>query len=115
MPPRLRDALRDGDHVGRIGGDEFLVICPGVDSAEQAREIAERIALMLTSTVEVGDQTVPLRASVGVAWTTEALGADTLIAWADSAMYESKRLGVPAVTLFTGPDGGGGGTYPLAM
>jgi diguanylate cyclase (GGDEF)-like protein len=112
---RLRDALRDGDHVGRIGGDEFLVICPGVDSAEQAREIAERIALMLTSTVDVGDQTVPLRASVGVAWTTEALEADTLIAWADSAMYESKRLGVPAVTLFTGPDGGGGGTYPLAM
>jgi hypothetical protein len=49
-----------------------------------------------------------------VAWTTESLKADTLIAWADSAMYESKRLGLPAVTLYTGP-GGGGGTFPIAV
>ena len=111
---RLRGTLRDGDHVGRFGGDEFLVICPGVDSAEQAREIAERIATVLTSTVDIDSRPVQLRASVGVAWTTERLKADTLIAWADSAMYESKRLGLPAVTLFTGP-GGGGGTIPVAV
>jgi PleD family two-component response regulator len=41
-----------------------------------------------------------------VAWTTDTLDADTLIAWADSAMYESKRLGRQAVTLFTEPEGG---------
>jgi diguanylate cyclase (GGDEF)-like protein/PAS domain S-box-containing protein len=111
---RLRSTLRDGDHVGRFGGDEFLVICPGVDSADQAREIAERIATVLTSTVDIGSRPVQLRASVGVAWTTESLEADTLIAWADSAMYESKRLGLPAVTLFTGP-GGAGGTFPVAV
>lgn len=111
---RLRGTLRDGDRVGRFGGDEFLVICPGVDSADQAREIAERIATVLTSTVDIGSRPVQLRASVGVAWTTESLGADTLIAWADSAMYESKRLGSPTVTLFTGPDGGGG-TFPVAV
>jgi diguanylate cyclase (GGDEF)-like protein len=115
---RLRSTLRDGDHVGRFGGDEFLVICPGVDSADQARKIAERIATVLTSTVDIESRTVQLRASVGVAWTTEHLEVDTLIAWADSAMYESKRLGSPAVTLFTGPgDGGGdgGGTFPVAV
>jgi diguanylate cyclase (GGDEF)-like protein len=111
---RLRDTLRDGDHVGRFGGDEFLVICPGVDTADQAREIAERIATVLTSTVDIESRPVQLRASVGVAWTNESLKADTLIAWADSAMYESKRLGLPAVTLFTGP-GGGGGTFPVAV
>ena len=91
MADRLRSTLRDGDRVGRFGGDEFLVICPGVDSADQAREIAERIATVLTSTVDIGSRPVKLRASVGVAWTTEHLEADTLIAWADSAMYESKR------------------------
>jgi diguanylate cyclase (GGDEF)-like protein len=111
---RLRETLRDGDHVGRFGGDEFLVICPGVDSADAAREIAERIATALTSTVDIESRPVQLRASVGVAWTTESLKADTLIAWADSAMYESKRLGLPAVTLYTGP-GGGGGTFPIAV
>jgi diguanylate cyclase (GGDEF)-like protein len=111
---RLRETLREGDHVGRFGGDEFLVICPGVESADQAREIAERIAIVLTSTVDIESRPVQLRASVGVAWTTESLKADTLIAWADSAMYESKRLGLPAVTLFTGP-GGAGGTFPVAV
>jgi PleD family two-component response regulator len=64
--------------------------------------------------VDIESRPVQLRASVGVAWTTESLKADTLIAWADSAMYESKRLGSPAVTLFTGP-GGGGGTFPVAV
>jgi diguanylate cyclase (GGDEF)-like protein len=111
---RLRDALRDGDHVGRFGGDEFLVICPHVDSPSQAREIAERMALALASTVDLGLRPIALHASVGVAWTSEKLEADTLVAWADSAMYESKRLGRPAVTLFIGP-GGEGGTRPVAM
>jgi len=102
---RLRLSIRDGDHVGRFGGDEFLVICPRVESAGVASEIAERIAAALTSTVDLGSQMVRLRASVGVAWTTETLDADTLIARADCAMYESKRLGRQAVTLFTGPGG----------
>jgi diguanylate cyclase (GGDEF)-like protein len=98
---RLRSAIREGDHVGRFGGDEFLVICPGVESPERASEIAERIATAIASTVDLGPVPVPVRASVGVAWTAETLDADTLIAWADSAMYESKRLGHQAVTLFT--------------
>jgi PleD family two-component response regulator len=54
--------------------------------------------------VELAAGPVRLRASVGVAWTTEELDADTLIAWADSAMYDSKRLGRQMVTLFQGPE-----------
>jgi len=101
---RLRYAIRDGDHVGRFGGDEFLVICPRVESPDQAAEIAERIATALSSTVELDTGSVQLRASVGVAWTTEVLDADTLIARADSAMYESKRMGRQGATLFCGPE-----------
>ena len=97
---RLRLAVRDCDHIGRLGGDEFLVICPGVKSSAQATRIAERIAATISATVDVGPGSVELRASVGVAWTTEALDADTFIAQADSAMYESKRAGRTGVTLF---------------
>jgi diguanylate cyclase (GGDEF)-like protein/PAS domain S-box-containing protein len=100
---RLRAAIREGDRVGRFGGDEFLVICPQVESPDHAVEIAERIATTFTSTVELDSGPVLLRASVGVAWTTEELDADTLIAWADSAMYDSKRLGRQMVSLFRGP------------
>jgi diguanylate cyclase (GGDEF)-like protein/PAS domain S-box-containing protein len=98
---QIRTALRSGDFFGRLGGDEFLVICPRVVSATQAMEIAKRISAALTASVDVGSERVELRASVGVVWTMEALDTDTLIARADRAMYESKRLGDHGVTLFS--------------
>jgi diguanylate cyclase (GGDEF)-like protein len=101
MADRLRAAVRDCDQIGRMGGDEFLVVCPGVDSSALAVTIAERIATAMTTTVDLGLGPVGLRASVGVAWTAEALHPDTFIAQADSAMYESKRTGCDGVTLFT--------------
>jgi len=100
---RLRGAVRDCDDVGRLGGDEFLVICPRVESPEKAVRIADRIAQAMTATVDVGPGVVELRTSVGVAWTTEALDADAFIAQADSAMYESKRTGHTGVALFMAP------------
>lgn len=104
---RLRSAVRDLDSIGRLGGDEFLVICPRVESAAQALEIADRIAAEVNAMVDVGSGEVEVRASVGVAWTDEVLDADTLIARADSAMYDSKRAGLQRATLFV--DGGADG------
>lgn len=98
---QIRGTLRSSDFFGRLGGDEFLVICPRVVSATEAVTIAKKISAALTRSVEVGSQTVDLRASVGVVWTMEALDTDTLIARADRAMYESKRLGDHGVTLYS--------------
>lgn len=92
---RIRSAVRDGDIVGRIGGDEFLIVCPRIGSAEEAVDVAERIASVVRREVTVQGVTVDMRASVGVAWTSqEVTNADDLVARADSAMYESKRRGV---------------------
>jgi diguanylate cyclase (GGDEF)-like protein/PAS domain S-box-containing protein len=96
---RLRSALRDCDRVGRLGGDEFLVVCPRVKNAAQARTIAGRIADAMSSTVDVGPAAVELRVSIGVAWTAEPLDADEFIEQADRAMYESKRVPKTAVTM----------------
>jgi diguanylate cyclase (GGDEF)-like protein/PAS domain S-box-containing protein len=90
---RLRGVVRNGDDIGRLGGDEFLVICPRVDSAEQAERIAERIGAALLGSVDLGEARVDLQASLGIAWTNEALDPDAFIAHADAAMYESKRKG----------------------
>jgi diguanylate cyclase (GGDEF)-like protein/PAS domain S-box-containing protein len=98
---RLRDAARKGDTVGRVGGDEFIVICPRVQSSAQAIKVAERVAAATTAMIDVGTAVVELRTSVGVAWTTEALDADAFLAQADSAMYQSKRTSRKGVTLFT--------------
>ena len=97
---RLRGAARKGDAVGRLGGDEFLVICPRVESSAQAVRIAERVAAATEATIDVGTGVVELRTSVGVAWTKEAIDADAFLAQADSAMYESKRTRRKGVTLF---------------
>ncbi len=91
---RLRSALRDHDSVGRIGGDEFLVVCPGVRTAEHALRVGERIARAMGTPVALGGRSLDLRASLGVALGDAGTeGADSLVARADAAMYASKRAG----------------------
>jgi diguanylate cyclase (GGDEF)-like protein/PAS domain S-box-containing protein len=97
---RLRSVVRDGDQVGRFGGDEFLVVCPGIRSETIARELAERIRVALTGKVKVATGTVELKASIGVAWSKRSFDPDTLIAQADHAMYEAKRSGSEEVEIF---------------
>ena len=103
---RLCATVRAVDRVGRLGGDEFLVICPGVENAAQALEIGERLAGVLDAKVDIGRDVVDLKASVGVAWTVEVVDADALIAQADRAMYTSKRSSSSSTTLFAGSAAG---------
>jgi diguanylate cyclase (GGDEF)-like protein len=97
---RLRAAVREGDQVGRFGGDEFLIVCPGVDSDRSALEIAERIRHALTDQLNLGTGWIELRASIGIAWCVEPVSADELVAQADQAMYRAKRSGSAAVGVF---------------
>ena len=95
---RLRSAVRDEDLVGRIGGDEFLVLCPQIGGHDPAIKLARRIADLLGRDVALAAG--GRQASIGVAWSSgEAIDAETLIARADRAMYESKRerAGRPAL------------------
>jgi diguanylate cyclase (GGDEF)-like protein/PAS domain S-box-containing protein len=96
---RLRAGLRKYDQVGRFGGDEFLIVCPRVQSATMALEIANRITASLTQPTNIAVDVINLRASVGVAWSSDVIDADTLVAQADNAMYESKRNGSTTVVL----------------
>jgi diguanylate cyclase (GGDEF)-like protein/PAS domain S-box-containing protein len=101
---RLRSAVREYDQVGRFGGDEFLVVCPRVESAPRALEIARRLTASLTQPVHGTSNIIGMRASVGVAWSSATTDADTLVAQADHAMYESKRNGSTSVVLFQQSD-----------
>ena len=90
---RLLHDARTNDVVGRIGGDEFLVVCPSVETPQAALAIARRITASLAIRAVVGDHAIETGCSVGVAWTQTKVDADTIVAWADAAMYEAKRNG----------------------
>jgi diguanylate cyclase (GGDEF)-like protein/PAS domain S-box-containing protein len=100
LAAELQGAVREQDLVGRIGGDEFLVICPDIGGSTGAAQLARRVAEMLRGTdAQAGD--CP-QASIGVAWSNGgAISADELVARADRAMYESKRerAGEPKITM----------------
>lgn len=100
---RLRAAMRSGDVVGRLGGDEFIAVLRDVPDPDAAMLIADRVVLALTEPLElVAEIPMRIRASVGVAWSSAAgVDADTLTAAADRAMYVSKRAGDGAAVLAT--------------
>lgn len=91
MATALKLHCRDVDYVARMGGDEFVVVLPGVD-LELAEEIAGRFR---KATVEVGRQVTGLdilSLSIGMAITpVDGLQADELLAAADKRMYAYKR------------------------
>jgi diguanylate cyclase (GGDEF)-like protein len=88
---RVRDVLRDGDTVGRMGGDEFLVVCPRLADPDQALSIAGRVRENLRGPALLSVGPVGLRASIGVAIGTPGIAVDDLVARADTAMYTSKQ------------------------
>jgi diguanylate cyclase (GGDEF)-like protein/PAS domain S-box-containing protein len=93
---RIRDAVRSDDVVGRMGGDEFLVVCPGITAGSELEDLAQRIAARICRAVPVGARQLPLKASVGAAWSGSlpaGSAAEDLLAAADAAMYTSKASG----------------------
>jgi diguanylate cyclase (GGDEF)-like protein len=94
---RLRIAVRDGDTVARIGGDEFAVLLPQISSVEGATEIARRVLAALRQPVGLDDHTLEISGSIGVAiCSTQCDSTEQLLQHADVAMYAAKRgqLGV---------------------
>lgn len=88
---RLRRGIRPGDRIGRLGGDEFLVICPGVDGPEHGMEIAARVQRELEAPFELDGQELRLAASLGVSCAEVGMTAEQLVAEADAAMYRAKH------------------------
>jgi diguanylate cyclase (GGDEF)-like protein len=88
---RLRGTLRDTDTVARLGGDEFGVVMPA-EGADDVRETARRIHDAVEEPFGIGGLSLAVKASVGgVLFPDDASDADTLVRFADVAMYAAKR------------------------
>jgi diguanylate cyclase (GGDEF)-like protein/PAS domain S-box-containing protein len=92
---RLRHHSRNAV-VGRLGGDEFLVVAFDVSSAEQADRLGRRLAQSVRRPLDIGGVTIRPGVSVGVSWSADpSADPGTLVTRADKAMYENKRRRVP--------------------
>jgi diguanylate cyclase (GGDEF)-like protein len=90
---RIRSSVRLYDIVGRIGGEEFLVLLPGLRS-QSATEAAERIRIAVKKyPVKTSRGKIFPTLSLGVASYPEGKGAKSLIEQADAALYAAKRAG----------------------
>ncbi|MCW2236596.1 bifunctional diguanylate cyclase/phosphodiesterase [Azospirillum canadense] len=99
---RLHGGLRDSDTVGRLGGDEFLIVAPQLHQAADAAAVAEKVLLQLSSPFAVGGQSFVVSPSIGISlFPDDAEDAEGLIRCADIAMYNAKDGGRNAYRFVT--------------
>ncbi|RVU84416.1 EAL domain-containing protein [Leucothrix sargassi] len=101
---RLTKVLGDDGCVGRLGGDEFIVLLNRLDSVDKAREIAQQLVIRFREPFDVDGRRLVLTTSIGISfYPDDATSSSALLKNADSAMYYSKKLGRNTFSVFT-PD-----------
>jgi diguanylate cyclase (GGDEF)-like protein/PAS domain S-box-containing protein len=98
---RLQHCVRASDTVSRIGGDEFVVLLPSVESELDAMRVAEKILHALNRPFSISGQQLQISSSIGVAvYPDHGSDEKTLSRKADAAMYFAKERGGNNVRLY---------------
>ena len=100
MAGRLSASVRPGDLVGRLAGDEFIVVCSGLHGEVDALGLSDRICRELAMPLLVDGRELVVTASVGVARAVPGIGADHLLRDADVAIYQAKQRGRARTEVF---------------
>lgn len=99
---RIGRIARAQDTVGRMGGDEFVVVCPAIGDVTQAREVAARVLRVLDEPFLIGGEPLVVTASVGVTVSDGQDGdARDVLRHADDALYLAKDHGRSRFELFS--------------
>lgn len=91
---RLKKMLRASDSVCRLGGDEFVILLESTDSEEGASLVAEKTIEILNEPIFVEGHECSIGASIGISiYPEDCEDANTMLQYADIAMYEAKKKG----------------------
>jgi diguanylate cyclase (GGDEF)-like protein/PAS domain S-box-containing protein len=98
---RMKKALREGDTLSRIGGDEFVAVLADLATVEQCEPVVKRLLLAASEPLIVRDVLLNISASIGVTlYPQDNSDTDLLMRHADQAMYVAKELGKNRYHLF---------------
>ncbi|MGX9671694.1 diguanylate cyclase domain-containing protein [Mycobacterium sp. HM-7] len=97
MARRVRESVRQGDMVGRIGGDEMLVVLFGLHGYDEAVKIADVIRCRAAEPIHESGRTVHATLSIGATLAVPGESVSSIIGRADTAMYQAKLGGRNAV------------------
>jgi len=99
---RLGKCLRRGDTLARIGGDEFIILLPNIDSTEAAVKVADKVLELMQLEFQINDLQIYTSTSIGLAFYPEnGTDTDALLRHADMAMYAAKDKGRACYYLFS--------------
>ena len=91
LAARITESIRQGDTVGRVGGDEMVVLLPGLHSLDEAARIAEKIRCRAAEPIHHDGQTIKATLSIGATLSVPGESATAVTARADEAMYQAKQ------------------------
>ncbi len=97
---RIAGAVRPEDRVGRLGGDEFLVLARGWGQASEVRALADRVASACSRPKRVDHHELNPTVSIGIALSDEASTSASLLREADTALHQAKARGRGCSVLF---------------
>ena len=99
---RIKGALRDADSVGRMGGDEFIVLLGDMVSIDDIIPVANKILTEVRQPLVVAGHTLQTATSIGITvYPVDGDTPETMLKNADSALYEAKKSGRNTFCFFT--------------
>jgi len=103
---RFKSAIRQSDTVARIGGDEFMVLLPHIESSDDAVRVASKILEQLRQPLLIKRRACQLGASIGISLCPQdSSDPETLWHLADMAMYRAKNTGKNRFCFYSCHDG----------
>lgn len=99
---RLTQTVRTGDTVGRLGGDEFIILLLSLNGPSDARQVAESLLNQFKQPFKISGRELLITASIGIAiFPNDGESSSDLLRNADTAMYNSKNMGRNTYSFFT--------------